>query len=388
MRFTLQKPAGRFWQVCATINGREVRVSTGTHDKIIAESKRKDAEAADRMGMDWKEAVRKGGKRAKKGEQTEWTEFRGAYRNRLPAPRPGTWRACEERLNLVDSCLSPKRVKDVCDREALKQVRDYLIKKYPSKHSAKSRLQSILAVLRWAAEEGYCEFVPAVKGISVAKRKKMKGRPLTPDEFTEYLKVAKARLKDAYPGWEFLIRGVRAQGLRLEENFLIHWTDPHYLRPVFSGKYARLEIPANLQKNDTEEDVPLTPDFSDLLLTVPKAEREGWVFDPPAIRHSNRSGRNPEWAGKVLAAIGKQAGILTDKNKYASAHDLRRTCAQDMMDAGCEEADIMRVMRHADWDTTRSWYASKRVEKSAEDIAKKMRKPSQNDPHTDKRESA
>lgn len=388
MGFSIQRPNGRALQVCAWVNGRWDRVSAGTEDETVAEEKRRDAEAAHRMGLDWKQAVKKGVKKVKKGDLTEWREFREEYRGRLPKPRPDSWRASEDRLNLVESCLSPKIVRDVCNREALGRVRDYLLRKYPSKHSAKSRFHSILAALRWAVQEGYAEAVPLVKGISVAKIKKMKGRPLTPQEFKQYLAAAYEWLGDTYAGWEFLIKGVKAQGLRLDENFQIHWTDPHFIRPVFTGKYPRLEIPANLQKNDTEEDVPMTPDMADLLQGVPKAKRQGWVFDPPAIRHSNRSGRNPDWAGKVLAKVGKLAGIQTDKKKFASAHDLRRTCAQDMMDAGCDEADIMRVMRHADWETTRSWYASKRVEKSAEDIHKKMRARSQTRAHKARGKSA
>lgn len=43
--------------------------------------------------------------------------------------------------------------------------------------------------------------------------------------------------------------------------------------------------------------------------------------------------------------------------KYASAHDLRRSCGERLRDAGVPPLVICRVMRHASWKTTRKHYA-------------------------------
>ena len=80
--------------------------------------------------------------------------------------------------------------------------------------------------------------------------------------------------------------------------------------------------------------------------------------------------------------------VLTDWKTYSAAHELRRTWAQDMMGAECDEADIMRVKRRADWESVRNRYALKRVEMSAGDRrSKRRRPPSQNDPHSGKSQS-
>ena len=90
-----------------------------------------------------------------------------------------------------------------------------------------------------------------------------------------------------------------------------------------------------------------------------------------------RHGRpNPDWVGKVVCRIGKKAGVVVipadpakdTKAKFASSHDLRRSCAQRLDDAGIPEVDIMRVMRHRERETLRRHYAPGTVQKSADRI--------------------
>jgi integrase len=113
------------------------------------------------------------------------------------------------------------------------------------------------------------------------------------------------------------------------------------------------------------------------------AGRFGWVFNPMSLQ--TRLGRSvrhqrpsAEWVGKVVSAIGKAAGVVVQsakdggKPKYASAHDLRRSCAERLVLSGIDERDVARVLRHADVQTTRRFYAPGTVQQSAAVIRRKL----------------
>ena len=118
-----------------------------------------------------------------------------------------------------------------------------------------------------------------------------------------------------------------------------------------------------------------------MLLETPQGERTGWVFRPKSLqlqhgRKVRHERPDAEWVGKVICRIGKRAGIIVepaqpDKGKpakHATAHDLRRTCAQRLDDAGVPELDIMAVMRHRQRETLRRHYAPGNTQKTAERI--------------------
>ena len=75
--------------------------------------------------------------------------------------------------------------------------------------------------------------------------------------------------------------------------------------------------------------MPMAPEFTELLLTTPAADRAGRVF-----KLVDRFGKprqfKDDWVSRVVSAIGEKAGVKvnTDQRgriKYASAHDLRRS---------------------------------------------------------------
>ena len=53
------------------------------------------------------------------------------------------------------------------------------------------------------------------------------------------------------------------------------------------------------------------------------------------------------------------------KAKFASAHDLRRSCASRLATARVPEREIAKVLRHQDVETTRKYYAPGTVQESA-----------------------
>lgn len=82
--------------------------------------------------------------------------------------------------------------------------------------------------------------------------------------------------------------------------------------------------------------------------------------------------------GRIIAKIGKDAGIVVrqadertcSRIKYASAHDIRRGCAQRLINAGISAESLKVVMRHADFATTEKYYGAMR---SAQAAAREVR---------------
>lgn len=84
----------------------------------------------------------------------------------------------------------------------------------------------------------------------------------------------------------------------------------------------------------------------------------------------------------VISRIGKEAEIVvehadesTGKNtKFASAHDLRRSCGERLRNAGVPPPLLIaRVMRHSSWETTRKHNAPGNVQMHTEALNKILR---------------
>ena len=71
--------------------------------------------------------------------------------------------------------------------------------------------------------------------------------------------------------------------------------------------------------------------------------------------------------------IGEHARIVVQQPdeatgrrlKYASAHDLRRGCAQRLINAGVSAETLKVVLRHKDFTTTEKFYGATRAAQSA-----------------------
>lgn len=145
--------------------------------------------------------------------------------------------------------------------------------------SIASYLRHIKAALNWAVSLG---LIPAAPKIHMPKRGKgqnvMRGRPITTEEYERMLKVvSKVRPKDA-GGWQSYLQGLWLSGPRLEESLVLSWDLDAPISVDLSGRHPRLRIYAEAEKGHRNRLLPITPDFAELLLAVPEAEREGKVF--------------------------------------------------------------------------------------------------------------
>ena len=88
-----------------------------------------------------------------------------------------------------------------------------------------------------------------------------------------------------------------------------------------------------------------------------------------------------ERVGRVISRIGEEAGIevqvedhrLTKRQKFASAHDIRRGVAQRLINHGVSAETLKVIMRHKNFATTERHYGAIRsAQKAAAEIATKL----------------
>ena len=366
------------------VEKRQIRISTGTRDDAEAERQKAELEAKLLLGLSIST-----GRGKVLGPEMEWSDFRDQFRTlHLATVRESTARHAESRLDLAERILKPKTLSDMADPNAMQQLQAKLLageqsrrKKPRSPHTVKGYIGCVLAALSWAHLQDWLPTAPKIRKLKTAKLKAMKGRPITELEFESLLQATAAVVGDEVAeSWKHVLRGLWTSALRLDELMHVSWDRTETIRPVWGkGSFSILEIPAAMQKNDTEQSIPLLPWFEALLLETPPEQRQGWVFNPQSlqlrIRRKVRYQRpDAEWVGKVIARIGKAANIEVEPAqtrtgrlaKYASAHDLRRSCGERLRNAGVPPLVICRVMRHSSWETTRKHYAPGDIQKDAE----------------------
>ena len=365
------------------VEKRQIRISTGTREDEEAERQKAELQAKLLLGLSVSDD------RARVlGPEMEWPDFREQYRVfHLTSVRDSTAAAAESRLDIAERILKPRTLGDVADPSALQQLQAKLLAgeqsrrgKPRSPHTVKGYMAHILAALNWANLQNWLPAAPKVRKIKTSRQKAMKGRPITKDEFQRMLEAVQGVVGEtAAESWKYVLRGLWESALRINELMNVSWDKPGTIRPKWKdGIHPCLVIPAAMQKNNSDEEIPLLPGFEKLLLETQPERRTGWVFEPKSlqaklgrgIRHKRPDG---DWVGKVISRIGKAAKIVVEEadaktgrpEKYASAHDLRRSCGEQLREAGVPPLVISRVMRHSSWETTQRHYAPGNVQSDA-----------------------
>lgn len=90
-----------------------------------------------------------------------------------------------------------------------------------------------------------------------------------------------------------------------------------------------------------------------------------------------------ERVGRVIALIGQEANIVVQEAddeshkrlKYASAHDIRRGCAQRLINQGVSAETLKLVLRHSDFATTEKFYGAVKNAQAASTEIRSLRLP-------------
>ncbi len=105
-------------------------------------------------------------------------------------------------------------------------------------------------------------------------------------------------------------------------------------------------------------------------------------------RENSSHGRmSVERVGRIICRIGKAADVVVQaadrrtgqRKKFASAHDIRRGCAQRLINLGVSAETLKVVMRHESFATTEKHYGAVRsAQSAAAEIAAKLRPSAKN----------
>ena len=345
--------------------GKQVAKSAGTPNQ---------KEAAKAAAV-WEDELRTG--RYAKPSRMPWETFREYYTaNALPGLATTTAAAYEGTLDMFHRLCRPEKLADATTQRVTAFVR-LLRESGDAEATIAKHLRQLKASMRWAHREGLLSVLPVFNMPKRAKGAKiMRGRPICEEEFERMIKVVPKVVDNAAaPSWQFYLRGLWTSGLRLTESLTLSWDDvPGSIVVDLSGRRPMLRIPAEAQKSNRDETLPITPEFATLLLSVPERDRRGRVFkllDSGGTRFEATTSA----VSHVVSAIGEKAGVVVDQRqkgdktirKFASAHDLRRAFAQ-RWSAKVMPNVLRELMRHASINTTMAYYVGSNVEATADAI--------------------
>ena len=285
-----------------------------------------------------------------------WKTFRVNYEleHLSKLKRPGCFKSAANKLELH---VKPKYVTDLTAAK-MKQFRQKMESSGMKSTTIASYLKHVRAALGWAAEYGYIDHAPRVRAGSTAK---MKGRPITLEEFERMLAVTQKEVgKKRAEQFRRLLKGLWLTGLRLQEALDMRWSGENCIRPMkVDGQHPLLFFPGDQQKNGREQMVPILPEAAEFLRETPAKKRTGLVFPLQGARAPITTS---DRASRIISAIGRRAGVITkidpetNEVRHATAHDLRRSFATRL--AKRVPADLLQeMMRHADIKTTKTHYA-------------------------------
>ncbi len=342
-------------------------------------SKQREAE---KIAAKWEAELQEG--RYQKRSRMPWEEFREAYEmDGAAGLRDKTVQAYISTLNAFQKHCNPKTVADLTTVKVTGFVRELRKpRKLKSKDengefkvhrlteaSVARHLRHLKAICRWAHRQGIINNVPT---FDMPKRGsgaiRMKGRPITTEEFERMLLVTpKVMGEAAAKSWKLFMRGLWASGLRVSEALTLRWDDkPGCVTVRLDGQRSILVFDADSQKSGKVELVPLAPEAVTLL--EPMKRDRGYVFNLLGT-NGNVLLRRSYLASKYVGRIGEKAGVVVDaeRGKFASAHDLRRAFghrwSRQIMPAVLKE-----LMRHSSIETTMTYYVGQNTQATAAEL--------------------
>lgn len=346
------------------VTGQKVEKSSGTASK---------REAIKRAG-EWQRDLQNGVFTSR--NSLGWEEFKQAYADfAMDRLAEGTVAKIFCMYTAVDETMKPDSVRRM-QPQWITRFQSELLKLGRQPSTVESHCRHLKAALNWAKSQGMIQIVPAFPRLKKSRAAKMmKGRPITLEEFERMLAVVEQLSERQRVSVKFLLRGLWLSGLRLGEALCLTWDQwADGIRVDASGEHVKLMIPCESEKGGKDRVYPVTPDFAELLLSVPEEDRSGFVFNPVAGRGLCRSLRT---ISKVISRLGEAAGVKVDekdgKAKFASAHDLRRAFGSRWA-RRVPSVVLKDLMRHESVLTSEKYYVDLDADSTAKMLASLMPK--------------
>jgi integrase len=384
LRVTVVKPGGRtFYQARWTdpVTGRIKTRSTGVKTRREADKKAGEIEAELRAGK-------------KKSGPMLWTAFQTKYETEvLKSKRETTKVKMRSLFKAIERLTNPKWIHSLADEDVVSKFKTDLEEEADEEgvlmdraaYTVKSYLINLVKILNWAKKKKLISEVPDVDYPTVEES--MRGRPITGEEFDRMV-VAAASVIDAkfLDGWAIekpcekldLLNGLWLSGMRLNEVLRLHWEDQREILLVMTGKHPMLQIQAKADKSGLFRLCPLTPHFAEFVKRVPVRDRHGYVFKtychPPRGWETTGQHRpTMNHASRLIAEIGKAAGVKVAEDKFASAHDLRRSFGFRWAKIVMPKV-LMELMRHRSITTTLKFYVGQFAEDAVDEVIRSMQR--------------
>lgn len=353
-----------------------MRYKDPTTGKNVAKSTGKTTmkEAVKEAGK-WEDELRTG--RYKPLSKVTWAEFRQRYEDeRLPALAVNTAIKVASLFNILEELTPVDRLAKLDATQLSKFQRLLRDERKMTEASIKGLLGHLMAALNWAKKVKLLNNVPEIEIPRRAKGSKLsKGRAISGEEFERILeKVPEVMNREGGRGnaagverMRRFLRGLWLSGLRLGEAIDLSWDIPGAIQIDLMGKRPMLLIPGDKQKSGQDQILPLAPEFAEMVLATPEAERTGRVFllgiRKPKAKPSTLQ------VSFLISQIGKAAGVVVNPHpkKFASAHDFRRSFGE-RWSSRVMPPILQQMMRHADINTTMKYYVGQNAQKAADVI--------------------
>lgn len=304
---------------------------------VTRSAKTADWKEAERAAANW-EAELEAGVLAR---TLSWEIFRKRFEAEyFPQCASATAVAIGTAMNHLESVLGKPKQISMLDAQAINRLSAGLRSAGMGATTLAKQLRHIRLMLNWAAKVGYLKVAPKFLMPRDASTSS-KGRALTEAEY-------KAMLDKAEPSWRRLIEGLWLSGMRLEEAIRLSWDEPPVQLDMQAGRHPRIIFSPAGHKNRKMVVSPITPDFAAFLATGPQT---GLVF-PVGVSSSR--------ASHVICEIGEAVGIKVAADKFASAHDLRRSFATRWA-LRVPPIALKALMRHRSLGTTLAYYINSDV---------------------------
>lgn len=312
----------KVWWMSFTYNGRQIRRSTGTRKKRLAEQvfAKVQTEVTEGRWFDRPE-----------GEARTFMELAQKYLEEYSKRRKRSWEKDQARLN---KSLLPYFGDKIVTKISPRDISAYKTHRYAEEVSS-STINRELALMKHmysiaVKEWEWCRDNP-VKRVSMEKEGQPRDRWLTSEEEEMLLKVC--------PEWlqEVVVFALHT-GMRQGEILGLRWKDINLL-----GSTATLDR----TKNGDRRIVPLNRTAKELL------EQKGKLRHIATDKVFTNSAGNPMDSGNLRRAF--MGALKKAKITGFCFHDLRHTCATRMAQRGIDLYRVQKILGHKDIKTTQRY---------------------------------
>jgi integrase len=260
-----------------------------------------------------------------------WQTFRETYEHeKLAGAREATRNKAGYVFDAFTELAHPQTLGKVTER-TLSKYATALREKGFKPATIQGHLAYLRAALRWAADQRIIPVAPKVVMPKVPKKKII--RKIVAEEFERLVTVAPDE------GWAAFICTAWYTGMRRTEMLDLTWSG-HSGAPWVDFGQARIWIPAEYNKSDADQWMPLHPQLAEIL--QPRRQEGGKVFT---------LSESPREVSRRFSKLAKRAGLKI------TLHDLRRSFGSRY--AAVVPAPVLqRLMRHADIKTTLAFYTN------------------------------